>query len=455
MKKKILVILAVNVITAWSINWLSLHRGGYERWGHSRSCKNARRVYGFTRGQTHTCRGQVEVMPHVTHAASTTVTTCQRVFHSRRWNCSSVLNAPNLSPDLTMGTREQAVVHALSSAAVTWAVSRACSQGTLVLCGCGRVPQEPPNGYFKWGGCGDNVRFGASFARDFIDARNTKNNRLKLQGRHRRAAAKQQQEEQQQQQQQVQQQEPPDEGWTNSVRHSREVQPYAQYLPTQTNLQTSNTGRRGSGRDRPAKGSSSANDLARAARLRSRKKNRRKKGKKRQPNPAITLMNHHNNRVGRRVVKASLSTQCKCHGVSGSCSVKTCWKALPNFIEAAERLYRGYLSGVEVREVSAGPRLRLLPASTAVARFSRDDLIYVTKSPDYCHPEPRVGSLGTGGRRCNATSVGVDGCGVMCCGRGYTSHAHRTHQRCHCKYHWCCYVTCQTCAVWYDVHTCN
>ncbi|XP_063614370.1 protein Wnt-5b-like, partial [Penaeus indicus] len=123
--------------------------------------------------------------------------------------------------------------------------------------------------------------------------------------------------------------------------------------------------------------------------------------------------------------------------------------------QAGERLYRLYLSGVEVRGVSAGPRLRLLPASSAVARFSRDDLIYVTKSPDYCHPEPRLGSLGTVGRQCNATSKGVDGCGIMCCGRGYSSRAVRTHHRCHCKYHWCCYVTCQTCAIWRDIHTCN
>ncbi|XP_071549476.1 protein Wnt-11b-2-like isoform X2 [Panulirus ornatus] len=432
--KKILVILAVNVITAWSINWLSLNRGGYERWGHSRSCKNARRVYGFTRSQTRTCKKQVEVMPHVQHAAVTTVTTCQRMFQTRRWNCSSVLNAPDLSPDLTTGTREQAVVHALSSAAITWAVSRACSQGTLVLCGCGRVPQEPPNGHFKWGGCGDNVKFGDMIAREFIDAKGGKRKKRSKDRRRREA------------------EDAAGEGWANSARHNREVLPFTPTsLHAHANVQSKNTRRKTRSRKREG-------GQAKTVRIRSRsrkKKKKRRKNAKGQQNQAIKQANQHNNRVGRRVVKASLSTQCKCHGVSGSCNIKTCWKALPNFIEAGERLYRSYLSGVEVRQVSAGPRLRLLPASPAVSRYSRDDLIYVTKSPDYCHPEPRVGSLGTGGRRCNASSQGVDGCGVMCCGRGYTSHTHHTRHRCHCKYHWCCYVECKTCTVWHDVHTCN
>ncbi|XP_047476213.1 protein Wnt-11b-like isoform X1 [Penaeus chinensis] len=443
--KKILLLLALQFITAWSINWLALHRGGAERWGHSRTCTNARHVHGFTRGQTRTCRKQVEVMPHVTHAAITAATTCQRLFQSRRWNCSSILNAPEHTPDLTEGTREQAVVYALSSAAVTWAVARACSQGTLYVCGCGSVPQEPPNGLFKWGGCGDNVKFGAKFAREFVDAGNKGNRvyRIKPVSRHKRATAREAEE--------VEEVEELDAEWTNAARTHREVLPYMPIFPQDADAQTKNT----RGRQKRRK----------EEKEKKKKKKRKKKKRKKEPrkpsrqNQAIFLMNHHNNRVGRRVVEAALSTQCKCHGVSGSCNIKTCWKALPNFIQvrtqAGERLYRLYLSGVEVRGVSAGPRLRLLPASSAVARFSRDDLIYVTKSPDYCHPEPRLGSLGTVGRQCNATSKGVDGCGIMCCGRGYSSRAVRTHLRCHCKYHWCCYVTCQTCAIWRDIHTCN
>lgn len=83
--------------------------------------------------------------------------------------------------------------------------------------------------------------------------------------------------------------------------------------------------------------------------------------------------------------------------------------------------------------------------------INKEKLIILHFSTMICYYSSFLSSL----RRCNASSEGVDGCGVMCCGRGFTSHTRRTHHRCHCKYHWCCYVTCQTCAVWHDVHTCN
>ena len=98
----------------------------------------------------------------------------------------------------------------------------------------------------------------------------------------------------------------------------------------------------------------------------------------------------------------SVTTQCKCHGVSGSCSVKTCWRALADLPAVAERIYHSYVRAVEVRwrrlPRSSGHR-RLLPvAHTGRTNFSDDDLLFYTQSPDYCRPEPQLGSPGTANR---------------------------------------------------------
>ena len=68
------------------------------------------------------------------------------------------------------GTREQAFVYAHSAAALMHAVARGCSAGTIFYCGCGRTPRRAPDGDFKWGGCGDNTKFGQRFARKFADS---------------------------------------------------------------------------------------------------------------------------------------------------------------------------------------------------------------------------------------------------------------------------------------------
>jgi wingless-type MMTV integration site family protein 5 len=48
---------------------------------------------------------------------------------------------------------------------------------------------------------------------------------------------------------------------------------------------------------------------------------------------------------------------CKCHGVSGSCSLKTCWQALPPFREVGKRLKDRYDGAVEVKFNKRGTRL--------------------------------------------------------------------------------------------------
>ena len=91
-------------------------------------------------------------------------------------------------------------------------------------------------------------------------------------------------------------------------------------------------------------------------------------------------------------------------------------------------------------------------------RFNKptpEDVVYIDTSPDYCLRNETTGSLGTQGRLCNKTSEGMDGCELMCCGRGYDQFKTYKHERCHCKFHWCCYVKCKRCTTLVDQFVCK
>ncbi|XP_050703818.1 protein Wnt-7b-like [Eriocheir sinensis] len=169
------------------------------------------------------------------------------------------------------------------------------------------------------------------------------------------------------------------------------------------------------------------------------------------------LMNLHNNRAGRRVsvragrraVRSGMRTECKCHGVSGSCTVKTCWKTLPPFTFIGRHLFHKYRKAKSV-SVHKGrrrstPHLRLERVRRRARRPRKFHLVYLERSPNYCQMNPAVGSLGTVGRKCNRTSSGPGGCDLLCCGRGYNTHQYTRTWHCNCKFHWCCYVQCHTC----------
>lgn len=96
-----------------------------------------------------------------------------------------------------------------------------------------------------------------------------------------------------------------------------------------------------------------------------------------------------------QVLSDSLDTRCKCHGVSGSCSVKTCWKGLPGLGEIASELKSKYLAAVRVTHRLIGARKQLVPKETGVRLLKETDLVYLINSPDYCVPNVHLGSLGT------------------------------------------------------------
>ncbi|KAL3854686.1 hypothetical protein ACJMK2_013944 [Sinanodonta woodiana] len=167
------------------------------------------------------------------------------------------------------------------------------------------------------------------------------------------------------------------------------------------------------------------------------------------------MMNLHNNEAGRRHVTTEMKQECKCHGMSGSCTIKTCWMRLPLFRTVGD-LLKDRFDGAS--RVLPGRRRRrkftLLPANTNHKPPGKKDLVYFEDSPNFCEKDTSIGFTGTKGRECNATSLGIDGCDLMCCGRGYKSESYTVRERCSCTFHWCCQVKCKVCTRTKIRHTC-
>ncbi|XP_053985643.1 protein Wnt-7b-like [Hylaeus anthracinus] len=230
---------------------------------------------------------------------------------------------------------------------------------------------------------------------------------------------------------------------------------------------------------------------------------------------ARSLMNLHNNKAGRKIVKALLQTECKCHGVSGSCTVRTCWRTLPSFRQIGDALMKKYYRARPVVAITPPPpptmqsldtlhstsaemipilgndaKTQGKPNDVGKSRYDRQppkkvikprrphlvlkrtkssgglaigqkripkrsELVFLQPSPNYCEPDLAQGSLGTQGRYCNRTSKGTDGCDLMCCGRGYNTHQFTRTWQCRCKFHWCCRVHCETCTERTEEYTCK
>ncbi|XP_054277676.1 protein Wnt-4-like [Macrosteles quadrilineatus] len=169
------------------------------------------------------------------------------------------------------------------------------------------------------------------------------------------------------------------------------------------------------------------------------------------------LMNLHNNEAGRRIIRSQMQRVCKCHGMSGSCSVRVCWRKLPSFRQVGDILTARFEGASYVKMVEKRRKRvkKLRAAIRELKQPNRTELVYLEESPDYCERNETLGVLGTRGRLCNRGSPGLDGCRLLCCGRGYQTRVKEVEEKCHCRFVWCCDVKCDLCRYKREEHICN
>lgn len=172
-----------------------------------------------------------------------------------------------------------------------------------------------------------------------------------------------------------------------------------------------------------------------------------------------------------------MQVRCKCHGMSGSCELKTCWRSAPEFRVVGNALKERFRKAILVDQSNVGtgsPGLLIEQNNfernrrsryhkgkkkrKRIRKLARDmslDLLYYQKSPNFCERDSSVDFPGTSGRQCNRTSRGMDNCSSLCCGRGYNLVKQKRVEKCNCRFQWCCYVICENCTIHEWVTVCN
>ncbi|XP_055376624.1 protein Wnt-10a [Condylostylus longicornis] len=375
-----------------------------------------RSVPDLTKDQLDLCYKASDVTLAALEGLELAIRECQIQFQWHRWNCSSLSTKsrnPHSSNLLKKGYRESAFAFAISAAGVAQSVARACSQGRLVSCGC-----DPSV------------------------------NRKTL---------------------------------TKSLRQSldKEKKEFLEYLETNQVLTPEEEKRyeRSKIASRWKWGGCSHNMDFGVEFSKLFLDSREKAG------DIQSRINLHNNNAGRKAVSNHMEIRCKCHGMSGSCQLKTCWKSAPDFHVIGRVLKTQYRRAILVDQSNLGngeplvvlskrgrgggkssnsannnnrpPRKALDKNSARAYRKLETALFYYQRSPTFCEKDLSADIQGTVGRKCNRTSTNSDGCASLCCGRGYNLVKEKRSERCHCKFHWCCYVECEECQVEEWVSVCN
>ncbi|KAF8765156.1 Protein Wnt-8 like protein [Argiope bruennichi] len=187
------------------------------------------------------------------------------------------------------------------------------------------------------------------------------------------------------------------------------------------------------------------------------------------------LINLHNYRVGRLAVKRSMTKTCKCHGVSGSCEIQTCWMRTRGIREVGDILKDAYhkaqLFSTNINGFNLPLKIQKRKMDNRIPhqqvherlKIPKQQLAYLEHSPNYCVANASLGVPGTRGRMCsrmvgkNVTKAERQSCRNLCrvCGYKVQMKIETRTERCSCKFTFCCQVSCKTCDIQHIHHMCD
>nr|CAD7257898.1 unnamed protein product [Timema shepardi] len=298
-------------------------------------------------------------------------------------------------------SREAAFTYAISSAGVAYAVTAACSRGNISECGCDpghKSRKEPAPQGWKWGGCSADVGYGMKFARRFLDAREIEGDERSLMNLHNNKAGRK--------------------------------------LLTEASRRQSDGGHE----------LTSQQHRVLAEKLIA--------GCESEPSHRVQVSRGFRELHHEDLLEDAATVQADRGQPHEEVLPRTRRGGRAEWVTALQAQAAPGQSGCTLVLKRPPPRgFKAVPALLRVPR--RSDLVFLQDSPNYCEKDPSKGSLGTSGRLCNRTSRGTDGCDLMCCGRGYNTHQYTKTWQCHCKFHWCCYVNCDTCSERTEEYTCK
>ncbi|XP_065052223.1 protein Wnt-6-like [Rhopilema esculentum] len=168
------------------------------------------------------------------------------------------------------------------------------------------------------------------------------------------------------------------------------------------------------------------------------------------------LVDRHNKEAGRLALTSmelGHQSQCKCHGISGACHLKTCVRKLPDFRDIGRFLLQKYDSAVKVMIDNKGTKL--LPKEKSFEHHTSTDLVYTDDSPDFCKANVKTGSMGTSGRRCVPGDGKLNSCSILCCDKGEEKSFVILEEHCNCTFQYCCDVHCEICRKNVTSYTCK